>query len=115
MFIEFIWVIGLWGITFIVPIFIPFTAILLFMVSAYYYGFSMLDYSNERKRLSVKNSIHYIQKHKGLTLGNGVVYQLIISIPFFGAIFAPITAVVAATISVFEMDEEIKSIEINIV
>lgn len=111
MIIEFIWVITLWVATFTMPLLIPFTAIILFIVSAYYYGFSMLDYSNERKRLSVKNSIHYIRKHKGLTLGNGVVYQLFVSIPFIGAVIAPITAVVAATISVYEMDEEQAVIE----
>lgn len=105
MIIEFIWVVGLWVLTFMVPLLIPFTALILFFVSAYYYGFSMIDYSNERKRLSVKNSIHYIKKHKGLTLGNGVVYQLIMLIPFFGSVIAPITAVVAATLSVNEMDE----------
>lgn len=106
MIIEFIWVIGLWVATFMVPILIPFTAIILFIVSAYYYGFAMLDYSNERKKLPVRDSIRYIRKHKGLTLGNGVVYQLVISIPFFGAIVAPITAVVAATLSVHELDKK---------
>jgi CysZ protein len=64
----------------------------------------MIDYSNERKRLSIRESIHFIQKQKGLTLGNGVVYQLLVSIPFLGAIVAPITAVVAATISVNEKE-----------
>lgn len=105
MIIEFVWVIGLWVATFMIPILIPFTAIVLFIVSAYYYGFSMIDYTNERKRLSISKSIHYIRKHKGLTLGNGVVYQLFVSIPFFGAIVAPITAVVAATLSIHEMDD----------
>ena len=102
MLIEFVWVIGLWSATFFVPILIPFTAVILFVVSAYYYGFAMIDYSNERKRLSIKDSIHYIKSRKGLTLGNGVVYQLLVSVPFFGAIVAPITAVVAATLSVNE-------------
>jgi CysZ protein len=104
MTIEFIWVIALWSATFMIPLLLPFTAIILFLVSAYYYGFSMMDYTNERKRLSIRESIHYIQKHKGLTLGNGVVYQIIISFPFIGAVIAPITAVVAATLSVFELD-----------
>lgn len=106
MLIEFVWVIGLWSATFFIPILIPFTAVILFVVSAYYYGFAMIDYSNERKKMSVKDSIHYIRKRKGLTLGNGVVYQLLVSVPFFGAIVAPITAVVAATLSVNETISE---------
>lgn len=112
MIIEFIWVIALWTATFVIPILIPFTAIILFLVSAYYYGFSMLDYTNERRRMSVRESIHFIQKHKGIVFGNGVVYQLLISIPFLGAIFAPITAVVAATLSLHEMEKE--SLKINV-
>ena len=108
MTIEFAWVIGLWAATFFIPLLLPFTAIILFFVSAYYYGFSMMDYSNERKRLSIRESIHYIGKRKGLSLGNGIIYQLVISIPFFGAIVAPITAVVAATISIYEWDMEHK-------
>lgn len=108
MIIEFIWVIGLWTATFFIPILIPFTAVILFIVSAYYYGFAMLDYSNERKRLTIKESIQYIRKRKGLTLGNGIVYQLMVTIPFFGAIVAPITAVVAATLTVQEVDQNNK-------
>ena len=65
----------------------------------------MLDYSNERRRMGVKESIHYIRKHKGLTMGNGMVYQLLVNIPFFGAVVAPITAVVAATLSVHELEK----------
>ena len=106
MIIEFVWVIALWTATFFVPILLPFTAIILFFVSAYYYGFSMIDYSSERRRLSIRESIHFIHKRNGLTLGNGVVYQLLVSIPFFGAIVAPITAVVAATLSVNEIQKE---------
>lgn len=112
MTIEFIWVIALWTATFIIPILIPFTAIILFLVSAYYYGFSMLDYTNERRKLSIGESIHYIRKHKGMVLGNGVVYQLIISVPFIGAVFAPITAVVAATLSIHQLEKESKELEI---
>lgn len=106
MIIEFVWVIALWTATFFIPILLPFTAIILFIVSAYYYGFSMIDYSSERRRLSIRESIHFIQKRKGLTLGNGVVYQLLVSIPFFGAIVAPITAVVAATLSIHEIEKQ---------
>lgn len=106
MIIEFVIVIALWSMSFFVPFLIPFTAIILFFVSAYYYGFAMIDYSNERKKLKVRESIHYIQKHKGLTFGNGIIYQFLVSIPFFGAVVAPITAVVAATLSVQKIEEE---------
>ena len=105
MVIEISAVIILWALSFAIPILIPITAAILFFVSAYYYGFAMLDYSNERRRMGVKESIHYIRKHKGLTMGNGMVYQLLVNIPFFGAVVAPITAVVAATLSVHELEK----------
>ena len=75
---------------------------ILFIVAAYFYGFSFMDYSNERNRISIKNSIHLIKKNKGVAIGNGTVFLLVLFIPFFGSIiagFIAILSVVAATIS----------------
>ncbi|HUP12875.1 MAG TPA: EI24 domain-containing protein, partial [Niastella sp.] len=47
---------------------VPVTTLL---VECYYYGFSMLDYSCERHKLSPAESIQFIGKHKGLAIGNG--------------------------------------------
>ena len=52
--------------------------ILIFLVSSYYYGFSMIDYYNERKRLSVKASSQFIWKHKGLALSNGMLFNFLV-------------------------------------
>ncbi|WP_127128836.1 EI24 domain-containing protein [Pseudoflavitalea rhizosphaerae] len=83
----------------IVPVFALF-------VECYYYGFSMLDYSCERHKLSASQSIEFIGKHKGLAIGNGIVFYLMHLVLFVGWVFAPAYAVVAATISLYHQDKE---------
>lgn len=78
------------------------TPILALFVECYYYGFSMLDYSCERKRMNVSQSIEYVGKHKGLAIGNGLVFYLMHGIIIVGWVLAPAYAVVAATISMHE-------------
>ncbi len=71
------------------------------MIEFYYFGFSMLDYSSERHKLSTSQSIAFIGNHKGLAIGNGMVFYLMHLIPFLGWILAPSYAVIAATISLY--------------
>ncbi len=73
----------------------PITTPLLFVISAYYAGFGILDYTMER-RLNYKNSIHFVHDSRGLTLGIGTVFMLILLIPFAGFFFAPTFATIAS-------------------
>lgn len=82
--------------------------IILFLTSAYYFGFSFMDYTNERKKLSVIDSIRYVKKHKGLAYSNGMIFSLILMIPFCGssiAAFFSIISVGAATLSINEISK----------
>ncbi len=72
-------------------------------VECFYYGFSMLDYSCERNKLSLPQSIDFIGKHKGLAVGNGLVFYLMHGIVIIGWILAPTYAVVAATLSLHKI------------
>lgn len=81
------------------------TPLLALLVECYYYGFSMLDYSFERKKFTASESIYFIGNHKGLAVGNGIMFYLIQVIPFFGWILAPAYSVVAATLSLHEVKE----------
>jgi CysZ protein len=81
------------------------TPILALFVECYYYGFSMLDYSCERRRLSPAESIAYIRRHRGLAIGNGIVFYLMHFVIIIGWVLAPAYAVVAATISMYEIRE----------
>jgi CysZ protein len=69
------------------------------LVECYYFGFSMLDYSSERNKLSSSQSIEFIGRHKGLAIGNGMIFYMMHLLPFVGWLFAPSYAVIAATIS----------------
>jgi len=78
------------------------TPILALFVECYYYGFSMLDYSFERNKMSPQQSIEFTGKHKGLAIGNGLVFYLMHGLIGIGWVLAPAYAVIAATISINE-------------
>lgn len=82
------------------------TPLLALLVECYYLGFSMLDYSCERNKLSTSQSISFIGRHKGLAIGNGMVFYLMHIIPVLGWILAPSYAVIAATISLYNSKSE---------
>jgi CysZ protein len=54
---------------------------LTFFIGFFYYGFSFMDYVNERKKRSVDDSILYIRKHRGIAIALGTVYSLLILVP----------------------------------
>ena len=78
----------------------PFIAIL---IECYYYGFSMLDYSCERNKMKMETSIDFIGRHKGLAIGNGIVFYLMHSIIIVGWVLAPAWGRVAVMHSVSAM------------
>lgn len=78
------------------------TPLIALFVECYYYGFSMLDYSFERKKLSPAQSIRFISEHKGLAIGNGLVFYLMHVLLIVGWILAPAYAVIAATLSLYK-------------
>lgn len=80
------------------------TPVIIVFVECYFYGFSMLDYSCERHKLSASKSIEFIGKHKGLAIGNGMVFYLMHLLPVVGWVLAPAYAVVAATISLYHQE-----------
>lgn len=80
----------------------PVVPILLFLVQSYYYGFSMMDYKNELLGLNIKQSSNSIWNNKGIAIGNGVVFNLLLLIPFFGAMIAPMIALNAVFIAMEE-------------
>lgn len=101
LFIELGYIVGVFVLSFI-PVVGQLGAIFLFFVSAYFYGFSFMDYTIERQKYSVSQSVQFIRQHKGIAVANGVLFSLFMLIPFCGvtlAGFVSIISVVAATIS----------------
>lgn len=74
-------------------------------LECYYYGFSMLDYSCERHKMNPQESIRFIGRHKGLAIGNGIVFYLMHLVPIVGWLLAPGYAVISATISLYHQTD----------
>lgn len=85
-----------------IPFFGWFTPLFALLIECYYLGFSMLDYSCERNKLSASQSIAFISEHKGLAIGNGIVFYLMHMVVIVGWVLAPSYAVIAATISMYK-------------
>jgi CysZ protein len=54
---------------------------LTFVIGFFYYGFSFIDYVNERLRLNVDESILFVRKHRGLAIAIGSIYSILILVP----------------------------------
>lgn len=87
--------------------FIPVVGLLapfaIFFSSAYFYGFSFIDYAIERKRYNVKQSVRYVNKNIGVVTGLGTVFALTLTIPWFSIVacsFVSLLSVIAGTIAV---------------
>jgi CysZ protein len=113
MIIEFFWiiVISIGGIL-IAAVFAPLSllysplaALVLFMIGAYFYGFSTLDYNSERKRMKVRASASFVRDHRWLAVANGSIFTVLLWVPFLGVIIAPITCTVAATLACHELGQ----------
>lgn len=105
------------GIQFILTIvcfligFIPIVGLvspfLMFGVNAYFFGYNFMDYTLERKGLSVKESNQFVFAEKFKTLGLGTPFALWMLIPFIGPItsgFVALIATVASTLSLESTD-----------
>jgi CysZ protein len=77
--------------------------IVIMAIGFYFFGFSFIDYTNERRRLSVKQSAKFIRKHIGLTFVIGGVFSLLLMIPFLGLVIAAPIAVIAGTLAVHQL------------
>lgn len=112
----------------------PVKAVILFSIPMcfgfYFYGFSFIDYINERRRLNVQQSVYFVSQHKGLAVAIGSIYSVfflsyhavmhqfqflatdtqtqimwgtILVIAFILAVVAPIIAITSATLSMHEL------------
>jgi CysZ protein len=112
-FLEIVFMILLFFLSFVplVQVISPFA---LFLISAYYYGFSFIDYISERRRLSIKESIHFVKRNKGLAIGNGALFALTLLVPFIGVSLAGFMAIissVAATLALLKKEKSATNFE----
>ena len=86
------------------------TPLIAILIECYYYGFSMLDYSMERHKKTAAESIYFVSHHKGLAIGNGIVFYLMHLLPIVGWLLAPAYSVIAATLSLYPLRDDETSI-----
>lgn len=86
-------------LVFLLGVFLPFLApavpILIFIIQAFYAGFGNMDFCLER-HFRVRDSVRFVRQHKGLALGNGTVFLLLL-LTGIGFLFALPLGTVAAT------------------
>lgn len=79
----------------LLPFLSPFVAIIIFIIQAYYAGFGNMDFTLERY-YRVGGSVSFVRQYRGLALGNGTVFMLLL-MTGIGFLFALPLGTVAAT------------------
>lgn len=72
------------------------------LVQSYYAGFGSMDYTLERKRFSISDSIGFVRKNRMAAVGNGGLFLAIFLIPVAGWFLAPAFATIAGTVVVLK-------------
>lgn len=79
----------------LIPVIGWITPLIVLFMECYYFGFSMVDYGLARQGFNISKSTHFIGRHKGLAMGNGILFYLMhLVMPF-----APAYAIVAGTLT----------------
>lgn len=90
-----------------IPVVGIFSTVLLFLVQSYYAGFGNMDYTLER-HYNYKDSINFVNKHRGLAVGNGIVFMLLLLVPVIGIILVlPLSVVSATKVTINELHSKI--------
>lgn len=98
--ISLVWII----LSLIIPPLQAYSGGVLLAIGFYFYGFGMIDYINERRRLNIDESVDFVRKHAGFAIAIGGVFSLMFLIPYeIGVTFAPVLAIVAATIGMHDL------------
>lgn len=104
LFKELLYTIPLLFLTLIPVIGILFV-VLIFLIQAYYAGFGNMDYTLER-HFKYNESINFVKNNKGVAIGNGIVFMLLLMLPFIGVLIVlPLSVVAASTITIKQIHQ----------
>ena len=99
-----------------IPIIGIISAVLLFLVQSYYAGFGNMDYTLER-HFKYSESIRFVRRNRGLAIGNGIVFMLMLLIPVVGIILVlplSVTAASTETLRVLENSEKLSKTSVKV-
>ncbi|WP_299098030.1 EI24 domain-containing protein [uncultured Winogradskyella sp.] len=97
-----------------IPIINIFSTVLLFLLQAYYAGFGNMDYTLER-HYKYRESVKFVGRHKGIAIGNGIVFMLFLLIPVVGVILVLPMSVTASSLNTVKLIEQEKTLSQNTV
>jgi len=80
----------------LIPVIGLVAVVMLFYFQSFYAGFGNMDYTLER-HLDYKQSKQFVKNNKGIAIGNGAIFTLMLLIPFVGIMFTLPIATVAST------------------
>ncbi len=83
----------------LIPVIGWITPVIALLLECFYFGFSMLDYSFARINFTPAQSAAFTNRHKGLAIGNGLLFYIM----HIAIVLAPAYAVIAATLSVHKV------------
>lgn len=90
------------------PLVAVITAPAIFITQSYYAGFGNMDYTMERY-FNIKQSRSFVSKNKGIAIGNGIGYVLLLMIPIVGLFFAPTLATISSTKAVLKRQKALNA------
>ncbi len=81
----------------LIPVIGVLSPVLLFIMQAYYAGFGNMDYTLER-HYNYKESVEFVKSNKGMAVGNGMGFLLLLLVPVIGIILIlPLSVTAAST------------------
>lgn len=92
-----------YGISMVISPLQKITTVVVFLIGSYYYGSAVMDFTNERRRLSLEDSVQFNWKRKGFTFGIGLIFYSLFYVSFVGIVLGPVLATVASTLGIHEM------------
>ena len=111
--LELLITLAVWaGTLFLAPL-APVSAVALWFVSSWFYGFSMFDYVFERRRLRIGESVKAVNDRIGAVLANGALFSLVMKLPLLGVMFAPVLASIGAVLATLRKEEGLPSLRFD--
>lgn len=79
--------------------------VLIFAAQCYFLGILVLDNYNEQFHLTIKDSLKYARRFKGVALAVGLLLNIFLMIPLIGPIVGPAIAAVAVTLVMYKISD----------